>query len=71
VTVSDQDSAYAIIRVDLDVTDDEVRFTVRRVVWDEETAESEVGRLQDLNREKTCRYFWQYTRVDRRASDVE
>jgi hypothetical protein len=34
--VRDVDPAYAIIRVDLDVEDDEARFTVRRIVWSEE-----------------------------------
>ena len=66
--VRDVDPAYAIIRVDLDVEDDEARFTVRRIVWSEELAEAEVQRLQELNADKGARYFWQYTRVDRRSS---
>jgi len=65
--VPDVDPAYAIIRVDLDVKDDEARFTVRRIVWSEERAEAEVQRLQELNADKGCRYLWQYTRVDRRS----
>jgi len=65
--VRDVDPAYAIIRVDLDVKDDEARFTVRRIVWSEELAEAEVQRLQELNADKGCRYLWQYTRVDRRT----
>jgi len=67
--VRDVDPAYAIIRVDLDVKDDEARFTVRRIVWSEELAEAEVRRLQELNEEKGARYLWQYTRVDRRSPD--
>ena len=66
--VRDVDPAYAIIRVDLDVEDDEARFTVRRIVWNEELAEAEVQRLQELNADKGARYLWQYTRVDRRSS---
>jgi hypothetical protein len=66
--VRDVDPAYAIIRVDLDVDDDEARFTVRRIVWSEELAEAEVRRLQELNADKGARYLWQYTRVDRRSS---
>ena len=66
--VRDVDPAYAIIRVDLDVMDDEARFTVRRIVWNEELAEAEVQRLQELNADKGARYLWQYTRVDRRSS---
>jgi hypothetical protein len=66
--VRDVDPAYAIIRVDLDVEDDEARFTVRHIVWSEELAEAEVQRLQALNADKGARYLWQYTRVDRRSS---
>jgi hypothetical protein len=65
--VRDVDPAYAIIRVDLDVKDDEARYTVRRIVWSEELAEAEVQRLQELNADKGARYLWQYTRVDRRS----
>ena len=66
--VRDVDPAYAIIRVDLEVEDDEARFTVRRIVWSEELAEAEVQRLKELNADKGARYLWQYTRVDRRSS---
>jgi hypothetical protein len=61
------DPAYAIIRVDRDAATDEDRFTVRRIVWDEQIAESEVRRLTELNADESCAYFWQYTRVDRRS----
>jgi hypothetical protein len=64
--MSEVDTAYAIIRVDLDANQDEARFTVTRIVWDEELAETEVRRLQQLSAAKGCQYFWQYTRVDRR-----
>jgi hypothetical protein len=64
--VEDIEPAYAIVRVDHDAPTDEDRFTVRRIVWDEQLAESEVRRLSDLNADKNCSYFWQYTRVVRR-----
>jgi hypothetical protein len=62
--VKEADPAYAVVRVDLATKDDEARFTVRKIVWTEELAETEVRRLQELNADKDCRYFWQYTRVD-------
>jgi hypothetical protein len=65
--MKDVDPAYAIVRVDHDAPSDEERFTVRRVVWDEEVAEGEVRRLSELNADKKCSYLWQYTRVDRRS----
>ena len=66
--MKDVDPAYAIVRVDDDAASDESRFTVRRIVWSEDLAEAEVKRLSTLNADKRCRYFWQYTRVDQRAS---
>jgi hypothetical protein len=65
--MKDVEPAYAIVRVDRDAPTDEERFTVRRIVWDEELAEAEVRRLSKLNANKNCGYFWQYTRVDRRS----
>ena len=60
------DPGYAIIRLDLDpVYADEDRYTVKRVVWSEAAAVAEVARLNEVNADKNCRYFWQYTRVDR------
>lgn len=60
--------AYAIVRVDDDAPNDEARITITRVVWEEGFAESEVRRLSEINADKGCRYFWQYTRVDRRTA---
>ena len=60
---------YAIVRIDEFQSDDvspEHKITVKRIVWSQEVAEAEVERLNSLNQEKGCRYFWQYTRVDRR-----
>ncbi|HEY3551924.1 MAG TPA: hypothetical protein VGK69_12810 [Gaiellaceae bacterium] len=65
--MKDFEPAYAIVRVDRDASADEERFTVRRIVWDEELAEAEVRRLSESNADKNCAYFWQYTRVDRRS----
>jgi hypothetical protein len=55
---------FAVIRVDRFQSDDEHRFTVKRVVWTQELAESEVQRLNEVNANTDCVYFWQYTRVD-------
>jgi hypothetical protein len=37
--------------------------TVKEVLLSQERAEVEVERLNKLNSEKGCRYFWQYTRL--------
>lgn len=64
------DAGYAIIRLDLDpVYEDEDRYVVKRVVWSIEEATAEVDRLNHLNADKNCRYFWQHTRVDRREAE--
>ena len=52
--------AFAIIRIDPHLGRDEDRATVTRIVWDEETAVSEVERLNELN---AGRYVWQATRA--------
>ncbi len=52
------DHAFAIVRVDgfqrnLDFeTALDSTITVRKIVWDQETAESEVARLNRLNKDK-------------------
>jgi hypothetical protein len=58
--------AFAIVRIDVDIENDEDRFTVTRIVWDEAFADSEVARLNELNAAKGARYFWQATRAERR-----
>lgn len=63
--MKDVEAAYAVVRVDNEAPSDALRFTVRRIVWDEALVEAEVRRLSKLNADKSCRYFWQYTRVDR------
>jgi hypothetical protein len=61
------DRAYVIVRFDgfHDDADPETAITVKKVVWDQATAEREVERLNRLNAEKGCVYFWQMTRVER------
>ena len=39
-----------------------VVVTVKEIVTTREAAEAEVERLNKLNAEKGCRYFWQQTR---------
>jgi len=34
-------------------------------MWSEDAAVAEVARLNKVKADKNCRYFWQYTRVDR------
>lgn len=61
-----QKQVYAVLRYDdfqSSATSIENRISVVRVVLDEETAKEEVQRLNDLNSEKGCRYFWQATRL--------
>jgi hypothetical protein len=58
---------YAIVRYDEfqgGETPIENRVTVTRVVYEETTARAEVARLNALNAEKGCRYFWQTTRLE-------
>ena len=56
---------FAIVRVDHSQQEDERRFTVRQIVWEQATAESEVRRLNEVNPDKGCTYLSQYTLVDR------
>jgi hypothetical protein len=58
---------FAIVRIDLYLDDPEERVTVKRIVWEQALAEAEVARLNEVNSDKQCRYFWQYTRVDERG----
>ena len=39
-----------------------VIVTVKEIVTAQQSAEAEVERLNKLNAEKSCRYFWQQTR---------
>jgi hypothetical protein len=65
--------AFAVIRLDYDLRDlsssggatpqASMTVTVKEVLLSQERAEVEVERLNKLNSEKGCRYFWQYTRL--------
>jgi hypothetical protein len=55
--------AFAIVRLDDYMARDEDRFTITRIVWRQDIAESEVQRLNKLNADKDCRYIWQATRA--------
>jgi hypothetical protein len=53
----------AIIRVDRFSELPEHSITVKEIVATPEIAESEVKRLNELNADKDCTYFWQTTRL--------
>jgi hypothetical protein len=60
--------AYAVIRFDAFLGEDVAipqRITVKEVLTSQEAAEQEVARLNELNADKGCVYFWQMTRVER------
>jgi hypothetical protein len=59
--------AFAILRFDSYLKSEEDRITVTRIVWDEETADAETKRLNELNADKGSRYVWQATRAARRS----
>ena len=53
-------NAYAIVRIDRLQMSEEARVTVKRVVWDLDTAEAEAQRLLNAaNNDKGCFYFAQ------------
>ncbi len=58
---------FAIVRVDKwsnVLVEPTNLITVKKIVGDRETAMAEVERLNDLNQEKGCIYFWQTTRLE-------
>jgi hypothetical protein len=70
---SKYDHAFAIVRIDdyqgaVDLeTEPEVVINVKKIVWAQEVAESEVARLNKLNKNKGATYYWTITRVERKA----
>jgi hypothetical protein len=58
-----REQVYAVIRFDPGAGEPELQFTVKEIVRTDLQAESEVQRLNALNAEKGCRYFWQETRL--------
>ncbi len=69
----DFDHGYAIVRLELDrakeVGIDRHIVTVKKVVRSMEVAEEEVERLNRLNADKGCLYFWEITRLERDDRD--
>jgi hypothetical protein len=59
-----KDQVFAIIREDKDVLDVQQKVTVVKVVVDQDVADSEVQRLNEVNKDKACEYWWQATRID-------
>jgi hypothetical protein len=58
--------AFAILRVDgfqPETTPISHRVTVKKIVWTQPEAESEVERLNQLAAGQAIEYFWQTTRV--------
>jgi hypothetical protein len=54
---------YAIVRFDRFMQSSENSFTVKKIVSAQAVAEAEVNRLNELNADKNCTYFWQATRL--------
>ena len=64
------DHVYAIIRLDeflSGTAPDRNLVTVKKVVRSREEAEREVHRLNQLNADKGCQYFYQITRLERES----
>jgi hypothetical protein len=57
------EAVYAVVRVDHYIAVPADSFTVKEIVRSQEIAESEVERLNRINADKDCSYFWQYTRL--------
>jgi hypothetical protein len=53
---------YAIVRLELDAAAPDLAVAIKEVVPTLQDAEDEVQRLNLLNSEKNCRYFWRATR---------
>lgn len=67
------DHVFAIVRIDTPataITPPEQMIVVIKVVWAQETAESEVERLIHLKGKKKAIYFWMVTRLERKEPDV-
>lgn len=62
---------YPIVRFDtpLDHTDAEHKITVVKVLTSQEGAEAEVSRLNHINADKSCRYFWCTSRLIEQSTD--
>lgn len=58
-----REQVFAVIRLDGDMSESEHAVTVKEIVRSQVAAEAEVERLNTLNAGKSCRYFWQPTRL--------
>jgi DNA-binding PadR family transcriptional regulator len=68
-----KETVYAIVRIDRYVSNSADSITVKEIVRSQAIAESEVERLNRINADKECLYFWQATRLfpaDRSAGDA-
>jgi hypothetical protein len=54
--------AYAVVQFDRSMQSPEISITVKEIVSTQSIAEAEVKRLNELNADKDCTYFWQTTR---------
>ena len=54
---------FAVIRFDPDMGAPEYQVTVKEIVSSAELAAAEVSRLNAVNADKGCQYFWQPTRL--------
>ena len=54
---------YAIVRLDGPVESSDDCVYVKEIVSTQAIAEAEVQRLNELNADKHCKYFWQITRL--------
>jgi hypothetical protein len=61
--MKDATHVYAIIRYDKYIIDYKNAITVKEIVTSHEDAEKEVERLNRINSDKNCIYFWQTTRL--------
>ncbi|MEY4394997.1 MAG: hypothetical protein ACO3GX_16885 [Gemmataceae bacterium] len=67
------DHIYAIIRLERDVITGELLdrnlVTIKKLVRSRENAEQEVDRLNKLNSDKGCDYYFQITRLEREPKE--
>jgi hypothetical protein len=62
----EREEVFAVLRYDAfhkPETPPEIRVTVKEVVRSRELAEAEVGRLNAVNNDNDCRYWWQQTQL--------
>jgi hypothetical protein len=62
---------YPIVRIDtpIDQSDPTNKLTVVKVLTSQGAAEAEVSRLNQINAEKSCTYFWCTSRLIEQSED--